>query len=100
MRRLRRRLYNLDAQRPDMRVHAVETQLAGRPHDVLLALVDHADEGVGDAQVRVLPEREHEEELAFGVVAAEVVAVVEIAVAGGRIGHRFGDLVDEVIVET
>ena len=98
--RLAQRLDDLDADRSDLRVHPVGAQLARGAHDVLgLAVDDGGREGVDDADVGVDAHRHHEIGVAFQRVGAEVVAVVEVAVAGADSVDRLGCLVYQVIVE-
>src|SRR4029453_928805 len=56
------RLHHLDAERPDARVHAV-AYLARRAHHAVAPSPAHACERVLDAQVRVLAESHHHEQL-------------------------------------
>ena len=74
-------------------------ELARGPHDVLAVAMRGGGEGVGDAEVRVLPEPGGDEQLAARSEQVEVVAVVEVAIAGADDEHRLGDLVDRVVVE-
>jgi hypothetical protein len=55
-------------------------------------------ERIGDAEVRVLAETRDQEQLAARGVAVEVVAVVEVAIAGEDVVERVGGLVGEVLV--
>src|SRR5262249_23633851 len=55
-------------------------------------------ERVGDPEVRVLPLPDDEEQLVRARVAVEVVAVVEVAIAGGRLPDRHRHLVDREVV--
>ena len=92
-------LDHLDLERTDRRVHPVEAELARRPHDAVLVAAAHEREGVGDAEVRVLALPDDEEQLVGARVAVEVVAVVEVAIAGAGLADRLGDLVDREVVE-
>jgi len=90
-------LHDLDAEGTHPQVHAVAQLLRG-PHDVLLLSPPHAGESVLDGQVRVLPHAHDHEELVARGVEVEVVAVVEIAVAGADEAHRLGGLMDGEVV--
>ena len=92
-------LDHLDAQRADARVHAVVAELARRAHHALYTVAQHHRERVGRAQVRVLAEAHDQEQLVAAAVQVEVVAVVEVAIAGRDVADRLGDLVDGVVVE-
>ena len=74
-------------------------ELARRPHDVLRATQSGGGEGVDHAEVRVLTEAGGDEERLVAAKEVEVVAVVEVAVAGPDGGDRFGDLVDGQVVK-
>ena len=91
------RLEHLDPQRADAHVGPV-AERPGRPHDVLLLAEADGDEGVGRAEVRVLAEPEDGHELAAGVEGVEVVAVVEVAVAGRDVGDPVGDWWTGIVV--
>ena len=69
--------------------------IAGEPLEISPA---HQREGVLHAEVRVLPEPEDRAELAVRGVQVEVVAVVEVAVAGADVADHVGDLVQRVVV--
>ena len=92
-------LEHLDRDGPDAGVEAVGAQLPGGTDDVMHAVVDHGDEGVGHPQVRVLAHADDGEEVVGAGVQVEVVAVVEVAVARPDMAHDVGDLVDGEVVE-
>ena len=94
---LAQRLDDLDAERPDRDVAPVD-QRRRRAHDVLGAAQAHVEEGVDHAEVRVLAEAEDGEPVVVARVHVEVVAVVEVAVAGGGVRNELGRLVDRVVV--
>ena len=58
------------------------------------AAAPHARERVLHAEVRVLAQPHHHEQLVARAVQVEVVAVVEVAIAGADVADRLGDLVD------
>ena len=91
------RLEHLDPDGTDRRVHPVLEHLR-RAHDVLHVASAHAHERVGDAEVRVLPEPHHHEQLVAGRMHVEVVAVVEVAVARADVADGLRDLVHRVVV--
>ena len=98
-------LQDLDPDRPHRGVHPVGAQDLGGPHHPVVVTQLDRHEGVGHAQVRVLPDADHAEQLLVGAVDVagavdvEVVAVVEVPVRGADVAHRLGDLVDGVVVE-
>jgi hypothetical protein len=94
---LLQRLHHLDPQRAGGQVHPVVELPAGAHDPVLVAPADDG-EGVLGAKVRVEAEPQHEEEVARAVVGVEVVAVVEVAVAGPDVADGFRDLVDREVV--
>ena len=65
----------------------------------------HRDKGIGDAQVRVLPDPDHREQIVVGpfdlpgAMDVEVVAIVEIPVGGPDKPRGLGDLMDRVVVK-
>ena len=65
---------------------------------MLPVAVPDINEGVGHPEVRVLPQSEHGEELVRRSVKVEVVAVVEVTIAGRRVGDQIAGLVDGVVV--
>ena len=67
-------------------------------HDVLGVPEPHVDERVDDAEVRVLAHPEDGEPVVVARVHVEVVAVVEVAITGGRVRDELGRLVDRVVV--
>ncbi len=96
--------HDLDADRADRRVEAVAAELAGRADDpVEVGAVGRqpadAEEGVLHVEVRVLAQPEDAEQVVGPPVHVEVVAVVEVAVAGADVADHLGDLVDGVVVE-
>ena len=88
---------DLDADRTDRHVHAI-AELPRRAHHAVGVAVHDDHEGVRDGQVRVLAVAEDGEGVPVVLVAVEVVAVVEVAVAGGRVADRLGGLVDRIVV--
>jgi hypothetical protein len=92
------RLEHLDPERPDAEVTPVAQRGRGA-HDVLSVPQAHVDERIDDAEVRVLAHPEDGEPVVVGRVHVEVVPVVEVAIAGGRVGDELGGLVDRVVVE-
>src|SRR5262249_26967383 len=88
---------DLDVERPDARVHAV-VELARGPHDPMLVAPADARERVLHAEVRGLPDTHDQHQLVAASVQVEVVAVVEVAVAGPDVADRLRDLVERVVV--
>jgi hypothetical protein len=68
------------------------------PHDVLGLAVAHIDEGVDHTQVRVLAKAEDGEPLIRARMHVEVVAVVEVPIAGGGVRDELGRLMNGKIV--
>ena len=64
----------------------------------LYALAHHAERRIQHMPVRIEPHRGGEIEGTVPAVAVEEEPVVDIAVAGGRYGHRVGRLMDRVII--
>ena len=91
------RLEHLDAEGPDGGVGPVG-QRGRRADHVLRTTQADVDEGVDDAEVGVLAEPEDGEPVVVARVHVEVVPVVEVPVAGGRVGDELGGLVDGVVV--
>jgi hypothetical protein len=56
------------------------------------------DEGVRHAEIRILPHARHQEELVARGVAVEVVAVVEIPIAGEDVVEGVRGLMGEILV--
>ena len=69
-----------------------------RPHDVLRVAQPHVDERVDHAQVRVLAEPEDGGPFGAGRVHVEVVAVVEVAIAGPRMCDELRRLMNGKVV--
>ena len=69
-----------------------------RAHHAVAVAALHAGEGVLGGQVRVLAHAHHHEQLVGRGVQVEVVAVVEVAVAGRDVAHRLAGLVDREVV--
>jgi hypothetical protein len=90
---------HLDLEGPDGGVHPVEAELARRPHHPVLVAPADEGEGVGDPEVGVLALSDDEEELVGARMAVEVVAVVEVAIAGADLADGGGHLVDREVVE-
>src|SRR5437660_69365 len=61
--------------------------------------VVHDGKRIGHAEVRVLAHPHDEHEAGVGREAVEVVAVVEVTVAGADVAHGLRDLVDGEVVE-
>ena len=91
------RLEHLDLEGTDRGVHAV-AELPRRAHHAVAVAALHAGEGVLGGQVRVLAQPHHHEQLVGRGVQVEVVAVVEVAVAGGDVANRLAGLVDREVV--
>jgi hypothetical protein len=91
------RLEHLDVERADGKVGPI-LQRGRRPHDVLLLTQAYVDECVDHAQVGVLAEPEDGGPLGTGRVHVEVVAVVEVAIAGSRMCDELRCLVNRKIV--
>jgi hypothetical protein len=91
------RLEHLDVERAHGEIRPIGQRLR-RPHDVLRVAPPHVDERVDHAQVRVLAEPEDGGPLSAGRVHVEVVAVVEIAIAGPRMRDQFRCLMNRKIV--
>jgi hypothetical protein len=94
---LLQRLDHLDPERAGGQVHPVVELAAGADDSVLLTPSDDG-EGVLGAEVRVQAEAEHQEQVARAVVGVEVVAVVEVPIAGPDVADGLGHLVDRVVV--
>jgi hypothetical protein len=92
-------LDHLDPERPHRGVHAVVAEVTGCPHHPVLVATADEGERVTDPEVRVLTLPDHEEELVRARMAVEVVAVVEVAIAGAHLPDRRGDLVDREVIE-
>jgi hypothetical protein len=92
-------LQDLDAERPDARVAAVSAELARRADHAVHGAVVHDREGVGHAEVRVLPQAGDQHQPGIRREAVEVGPVVEVAVARADVPHGLGDLVDRELVE-
>ncbi len=97
---------HLDPDRADRGVHPVGAEDLRRADDPVVIAPEHRHEGVGNAQVGVLADADHTEELliravhvARTAVDVEVVAVIEVPVGCADMPHRLGDLVDRVVVE-
>ena len=82
---------------PVVEVHAVVEHPTGAHDPVLLAPAHHGERVLG-AEVRVQAEAEHQEQVARAVVGVEVVAVVEVAIAGPDVADGLGHLVDREVV--
>jgi len=91
------RLQHLDLERSHARVAPVAEGARGAHHEVPRAAARDG-EGVLHAEVRVLAHAHHDEELVARGVEVEVVAVVEVAIAGADVAHHVGGLVDGVVV--
>ena len=91
------RFDDLDAQGTDGDVHPVVERL-GCAHDALHAVAGDGEEGIGRPEVEVLAEPEDREVVVGRRVEVEVVAVVEIAIAGGGVADVFRRLMDGVVV--
>jgi hypothetical protein len=81
------RLEHLNAVRADPLVEPVGTERVGEPHRPLPVTAPYGRVGVGDAQVGVYAEAGDQEDVARAVVAGEIAAVVEVAVAGSHVLH-------------
>ena len=95
----RERLEHLHAEGADGVVHAV-AELSRCPHHVVPAPAADDREGVLHREVRVLAHPHHQEQLVARTVEVEVVAIVEIAIAGSRVPDGLRHLVNRVIVPT
>ena len=91
------RLEHLNVERAHGEIRPVVQRLR-RPHDVLRVAPPHVDERIDHAQVRVLAEPEYGGPLGADRVHVEVVAVVEIAIAGPRMRDQFRRLMNRKIV--
>ena len=90
-------LEHFDAKWPDAVLAAVG-ELARGAHHAMERTAPHHREGVLRPEVRVLPHAHHQEQLVARGVAVEVVAVVEVAIAGRDEPHRLGGLMDREVV--
>ena len=94
------RFDDLDAERSDLHLGAFGRR-APRAVETVLACVrpNHAEGAVEDAAVRI--DRHADAEVVGAVVrvAVEPSAVVDVAVAGRRVGDRLRRLVDRIVVE-
>ena len=68
-------------------------------HDMVDAVVDDKCKTVRDAEVGVLTQAGDEEQLVAARMTVEVVAIVEVAVAGSDLADRLGHLMDRKIVQ-
>ncbi len=91
------RLEHLDVERAHGKIRPILKRLR-RSHDVLRPAEPHVDERVDHAQVRVLAEPENGGPLGADRVHVEVVAVVEIAIAGPRMCDELRRLMNGKIV--
>lgn len=92
-------LDDLDEQGADRQVAAVGSELPGCSHDAVRVAAAHQEKRVLHAEVRVLAEPEDDEHLPRVVMAVEVVAVVEVAIAGADVADGLGDLMVREVVE-
>jgi hypothetical protein len=69
-----------------------------RAHHAMAPAARDARERVLHREIRVLAEAHHHEQLAGGAVQVEVVAIVEVAIAGADVADRVGDLVNRIVV--
>ena len=92
-------LEHLEVERADRQVHSVDAHLARRAHDPVQGAPPDERERVLHRQVRVLAHPEDHHQLVRRRVEHEVVAVVEVPVAGGGVAHDLGGLVDRVVVQ-
>ena len=92
------RLDHLDPERPHRGVDPVD-QLARRAHHPVLGAPAHQGEGIADtARFGYWPEAHDQEQLVGRAVQVEVVAVVEVAIAGADVADRLRHLVHRIVV--
>jgi len=91
------RLQHLHPEWSDARVAAI-AELARRAHHHVAYAAADDGERILRPEIGVLPEPDHEKELVARAMQVEVVAVVEVPVAGGDVPDRFGDLMDGIVV--
>lgn len=93
------RLEDLDAVAADAGVHDALVDGVGETDRALAVAATYGDERVDHAEVGVHAPAGDQEDVARAVVGVEVVAVVEVLVAGECLGHGQRGLVDGVLVE-
>ena len=91
-------LDDFEAEGSDLRIQAIGPEFSGSAHQVDAVAVGNRDERIGGAEVRILAHARDEEEFIAGRMHVEVVAVVEISIAGKDVVEGLAGLVGEVLV--